>query len=115
MIYPLNPPLMELLLLSVISQEDSYGYLISQNLKNVSTLKDSALYPILKKLSDQAYVETYDQQYQGRNRKYYRITPTGENRRLELKSEWDNYCLEIGKIIDVSKKELIDEGGNNHD
>lgn len=115
MVYPLNAPLMELLLLSIISKEDSYGYIISQNLKKVSNLKDSALYPVLKKLSDQNYVEIYDEQYQGRNRKYYRITPTGEAHRQELKSEWSSYCEEIDKIIEESKEELINEGGNNDD
>jgi len=51
MIYPLNQPLAELLLLSIITQDDSYGYSISQRLKKVSNVKDSALYPILKRLS----------------------------------------------------------------
>ncbi len=104
MIYPLNQPLTELLLLSIISQNDSYGYIISQNLKKVSNLKDSALYPMLKRLSDQKYVEIYDQQYQGRNRKYYRITPTGEVQREELMKEWTEYCREIDAIIHAKQE-----------
>ncbi|MDD6307011.1 MAG: PadR family transcriptional regulator, partial [Clostridiales bacterium] len=77
MIYPLSPPLLEMLILSIIEKGDSYGYLISQQLKEVSNLKDSALYPVLKRLSENGYVEVYDQQFQGRNRKYYRITQAG--------------------------------------
>ncbi len=99
MIYPLNQPLTELLLLSIISRNDSYGYIISQSLKKVSNLKDSALYPMLKRLSDQNYVEIYDQQYQGRNRKYYRITSVGETHRMELQNEWREYCREIEAIL----------------
>ena len=103
MIYPLNPTLTELLLLSIIAKNDSYGYIISQSLMKVSNLKDSALYPILKRLSDQNYVEIYDQQFQGRNRKYYRITQIGEERRAELQTEWQAYCKEIDEILKLEQ------------
>lgn len=115
MIYPLNAPLTELLLLSVISRNDSYGYIISQNLKKVSNLKDSALYPILKRLSDQDYVEIYDQQYQGRNRKYYRITALGEEHRQVLKRDWEEYSQEIEKIIQLEERNAVSEGENEDD
>ena len=115
MTYPLNAPLTELLLLSIISESDSYGYIISQNLRKVSKLNDSALYPMLKKLSDQGYVEIYDQQFQGRNRKYYRITNTGDTRRLELKKEWDEYCAQIKDIVEFEVKDAASEGGNEND
>lgn len=104
MIYPLNQPLTELLILSIISKNDSYGYIISQSLKKVSNLKDSALYPILKRLSDQQFVEIYDQQYQGRNRKYYRITTSGDTHRTELMNEWREYCKEIEAILHASQE-----------
>lgn len=100
MIYPLNPPLLEMLILSIVKKQDSYGYIISQQLKEVSNLKDSALYPVLKKLSEQGFVEVYDQQYQGRNRKYYRITPKGIAQYEYLRKEWNQYCYFIEKIMD---------------
>lgn len=111
MVYPLNQPLTELLLLSIISQNDSYGYIISQRLKKVSNLKDSALYPILKRLSDQNDVEIYDQQFQGRNRKYYRITKKGEEHCQELRSEWSQYCNDINAIINALQETDINLGG----
>lgn len=115
MTYPLSAPLMELLLLSIISREDSYGYIISQSLKTVSNLKDSALYPVLKRLSDQEFVEIYDRQYQGRNRKYYKITPKGEERRLELKEDWKVYNNEINHLIELEKELSAKEGGNQNE
>ena len=69
MIYTLNAPLFDLLVLSVISRGDTYGYQISQILKQASNTKDSTLYPVLRRLQENGYVLTYDQQYQGRNRK----------------------------------------------
>lgn len=99
MLYPLSPPLMDYLILSIIDREDSYGYQITQQLKTVSTMKDSALYPILRRLSDNQLVETYDQPFQGRNRKYYRITEAGRRQHATLGREWKTYLKELDKII----------------
>ena len=70
MTFTLNAPMMDFLVLSVIAEGDAYGYQISQIIKRASSTKDSALYPILKRLQESRFVVTYDQQYQGRNRKY---------------------------------------------
>ena len=99
MVYPLTPPLLDLLILSIIRQEDSYGYQISQQLKGLSNMKDSALYPILRRLSDNGYVETYDQPYQGRNRKYYRITPSGRLKYRFLYEEWLSHTAAVNHIL----------------
>ncbi|MDE6887985.1 MAG: PadR family transcriptional regulator [Eubacterium sp.] len=109
MTYPMNPVLMELLVLALICQEDSYGYQISQKLKSVSNLKDSALYPVLRKLAEQQYVAVYDQQYQGRNRKYYKITESGRLQKENLEREWDAHIQAVQEILHSS----LSEGGND--
>ena len=96
MTFTLNAPMMDFLVLSVIAEGDAYGYQISQIIKRASSTKDSALYPILKRLQESRFVVTYDQQYQGRNRKYYRITP----------EEWEEYKFIIDDIV---------KGGNSND
>lgn len=104
MTYPLNAPLLDLLVLSIIRKEDSYGYQISQQLKCVSSMKDSTLYPILKRLSDSGYVDTYDQPFQGRNRKYYRITDDGIQQQQTLLGEWQSYTDAIYTIVHEQSK-----------
>lgn len=99
MTFTLNAPMMDFLVLSVIAEGDAYGYQISQIIKRASNTKDSALYPILKRLQENGYVETYDRQYQGRNRKYYKITPSGRQRQEELLNEWENYKFIIDDIV----------------
>ena len=54
---------------------------------------------MLKRLQENRYVETYDQQYQGRNRRYYRITPNGRQRQKELVREWDAFKFIIDDIV----------------
>lgn len=114
MVYPLTPPMLDLMILSIVNKEDSYGYQISQQLKGLSNMKDSALYPILRKLSDNGYVETYDQPYQGRNRKYYRITPPGRLQCSYLYKEWLSYTQAVNRIIignDALKVQLLPQAG----
>lgn len=104
MYFPLNPQLLELLLLSVISKKDTYGYQIGQDLKVISDLKDSTLYPILKRISDQGYVEIYDQQFNGRNRKYYHITEKGSSQLAMLKEEWREYTDTITELLSANEE-----------
>lgn len=56
MTLPLSAPMLDLLVLSVIAEEDAYGYQIGRIIKRASaTMKDSALYPILKRLQEKLY------------------------------------------------------------
>ena len=110
MIFSLTPPLLELLILSIVDQGDSYGYQISQMIKPVSGLKDSALYPVLKRLSEHRYIEAYDRQFQGRNRKYYRMTEPGRGYYQMLVREWQAYQDQIAEII-RGQKGADDEQG----
>ena len=48
--YPVSAVLIESLILAVVEKEDSYGYEISQTIKLVASIKESTLYPILRKL-----------------------------------------------------------------
>lgn len=108
MIFPLSPPLMDLLILSIVNREESYGYEIHQWIKNVATTKDSTLYPILKKLSDNGYVVTYDRPFQGRNRKYYNITTSGKEQLHYLKDEWNSFSKSITFITNIDREMAAD-------
>ena len=110
MIYPINPVLMELLVLAMICQSDSYGYQISQQMKKVSNLKDSTLYPVLRRLAENEYVDIYDQQFQGRNRKYYRITDAGRKQKAYLEQEWNSHIYAVKEILNNSRPA---EGGKD--
>ena len=88
MYYPVSALLIEFLILSVVESQDSYGYEISQTVKIVADIKESTLYPILKKLEKNGYLTTYSQEFQGRKRKYYSITDSGKEQLVYLNKEW---------------------------
>ena len=55
MIFTLNAPMFDLLVLTIVSHGDAYGYQISQVIKTVSNTKDSTLYPVLRRLLEQVF------------------------------------------------------------
>lgn len=99
MIFPMNAPMFDLLVLSITEKQDAYGYQLSQVIKQVSNTKDSTLYPVLKRLQEQGFLTAYDQSYQGRNRRYYRITESGRRQYRMLSEEWDSYRDAVDQIV----------------
>ncbi len=102
MYYPLSALLIECLILSIVREQDSYGYEISQTVKMVADIKESTLYPILKKLEKGGYLTTYSQAINNRTRKYYHLTDAGRNQLEFLHQEWQEYRDTIDGIIEGS-------------
>lgn len=102
MAFPTSSVLIEFLILAVLEREDSYGYEISQTIKLIANIKESTLYPILKKLEKSGFLTTYSQEFQGRKRKYYSLTEVGREQLVTLKDEWITYTDTIQGIIEGS-------------
>lgn len=105
MYYPVSAHLIEFLILSVLQKEDSYGYEISRTVKLVADIKESTLYPILKKLEKNGFMTTYMKEYQGRKRKYYSLTDVGVEELKFLNSEWISYRDTIDDIVEGRMKD----------
>ena len=100
MYFPVSALLIEYLILTIVNTQDSYGYEISQTIKLAADIKESTLYPILKKLEKAGFLTTYSQEYQGRKRKYYSITEQGKEQMDYLNKEWVAYRNTIDGIIE---------------
>lgn len=93
-----------ILVLSLLSREDMYGYMIVQKLKagseNVFEMKEGTLYPMLHALENGGAVESYwNEGDNGKKRKYYRITPDGRRLLEDKKQEWMEYSKAVNKVI----------------
>lgn len=105
MSFSLNASMYDFLVLSIVEKNDTYGYQISQIIKKAATnTKDSALYPVLRRLQESHYLTTYDQQFQGRNRKYYSITEEGRRQYELLLNEWTDFKEIIDRIVKGEEK-----------
>jgi len=99
MIFGLSTALLDTCVLSILSKEDTYGYILTQNIKEVIDISETTLYPILRKLQARELLTTYDKPYQGRNRRYYKITELGKVKLEENLKEWETYKLKIDHIL----------------
>ena len=75
---------LNLVILKLLKEnEKMYGYEICQKVKEISSerivITESALYPALHKLEAEGILECTYQEAEGRVRKYYSITPKGNN------------------------------------
>ncbi|MDL2323792.1 PadR family transcriptional regulator [Ruminococcaceae bacterium OttesenSCG-928-A16] len=91
--------LLDALVLSVVHQQDTYGYKITQDVRNVVDISESTLYPVLRRLQKDGHLAAYDQEYAGRNRRYYTITPKGEEKLSECRAEWVVYRGKIENLL----------------
>ena len=99
MIFPVNASLLDAVVLSVIEEEDTYGYKITQEVNNIINISESTLYPVLRRLQKNADLEVYDMEYLGRNRRYYKITVKGKELLGIYKEEWVEYKQKIDKVL----------------
>ncbi|MDD3382493.1 MAG: PadR family transcriptional regulator [Bacilli bacterium] len=100
--------ILEIFVLGFLKKEDSYGYKIVQELSQIIEISESTLYPILRRLETNGSISTYQEEYNGRLRKYYSITSSGRETLDSFKKEWED----IKKVYDFI---LSNEKGVNNE
>ena len=94
----------QLLVLSLLSGEDMYGYQMIVELARRSDhtfeMKEGTLYPVLHGLEKNGYVEAYQQEAPtGRMRKYYHLTRKG-GAMLKTEAEaWQSYAGAVNAVL----------------
>ena len=102
--------LLDAVVLAVVSRDDqgTYGYRITQEVRGVLDISESTLYPVLRRLLKDGCLDTYDREYCGRNRRYYRITGRGKEQLRTYIAEWKEYSGRISRIF-TQREEDPDE------
>ena len=80
--------LLDVCVLASIKNEESYGYQIIKDVSPYIEISESTLYPILRRLESASLLSVRTEEYNGRLRKYYKITNLGMERINEFKREW---------------------------
>lgn len=97
--FQLGGSLLDACVLAILNREDTYGYRLTQEVREAMEVSESTLYPVLRRLQKDGCLETYDEPFQGRNRRYYRITKLGKERALEYTQEWELYKEKVDKVL----------------
>ena len=102
MVFNTGAALLDAIVLAVVSKEPegTYGYKITQEVRQIIELSESTLYPVLRRLQKDECLEVYDQQFDGRNRRYYKVTNRGMAQLNLYQSEWRVYSNKINDIFE---------------
>ncbi len=99
MTFQVGSALLDACVLAILQKEDAYGYILTQNLKEIISVSESTLYPILRRLLKESCLTAYDEPYSGRNRRYYRITDLGRETLEGYKGEWKQFKVSMDHIL----------------
>lgn len=94
----------DILILSVLSNGDNYGYGISRIIKmkteGAFEILEATMYLALKRLESQKAIDFYwgDESGGGR-RKYFKITELGKEQLFQLINDWQETVQIVGKFI----------------
>lgn len=81
------------IILNILSQGDSYGYQMVQQIKQLSNgtyeINEATLYTVFRRLSKNDLIESYyGDETQGGRRKYYHITNAGTEELNQFHQDW---------------------------
>ena len=102
MVFNTGAALLDAIVLAAVSgePEGTYGYKITQDVRQALEVSESTLYPVLRRLQKDGCLDTYDREFAGRNRRYYKITEEGMAQLNLYKSEWKSYASKISDFFE---------------
>lgn len=100
----LKKGVLELCVLELLSQGDSYAYEIASKMAGAIGMGEGTVYPLMRRLSSDGLVETYMvESSTGPSRKYYRLTRTGRVALNEQREAWNKFRNAVDGIIGGKK------------
>ena len=91
---------LELIVLLSVNQKDMYGYELVTEVSKVVDVNEGTIYPLLKRLTNERYFETYlRESTEGPPRKYYRLTVAGIVYMESLEREWKEKKKRIDEFV----------------
>ena len=97
---------LELCILSILSQGDAYPTEIIDKLKDTRlVVVEGTLYPLLTRLKNTGLLGyRWEESTSGPPRKYYKLTEIGEQYLKELQLSWQELVDAVNKTIELGKK-----------
>ena len=96
---------LELIVLLCVKKKDRYGYELIEEVSKVVDVNDGTIYPILKRLTNEKYFDTYlVESNEGPSRKYYKMTSLGYEKLEEQLEIWKNFSKSVSSFIEECEK-----------
>jgi PadR family transcriptional regulator PadR len=95
----LSSDLMDGMVLALLSHEDMYGYTLTKQVQERFSVSESTMYPVLRRLKAKGYLTTYDEPFEGRNRRYYKISETGREALTMIQTDWRKFSSDVNELM----------------
>ncbi|MGA8940015.1 MAG: PadR family transcriptional regulator [Acidobacteriaceae bacterium] len=95
------------LILAVLAQlrHEHYGYTLRKALADQGlAIEESTLYPLLRRLETQQLLTSQWREEDKRNKRFYKLSPTGETILTQLLAEWNGINDSLHKILNDSER-----------
>ncbi len=93
----------ELLVLTLLSRHELYGYELMQHLHttggDVLRFSEGTVYPLLHDLEQRGLLKAREDRVNGRLRRYYRTTAKGRTQLKRMASGWQTITTAVGNIL----------------
>lgn len=91
---------LELIVLESVRKRDMYGYELVAEVSKVVDVNEGTIYPLLKRLTNEHYFETYlRESSEGPPRKYYHLTAAGVLYRDALEAQWLQFSQQVNEFL----------------
>lgn len=89
-----------MIVLLSVNKKDMYGYELIEEVSKVVDVNDGTIYPLLKRLTNEKYFDTYlVESSEGPSRKYYKLTSIGKERMEEQLEVWNVFSKSVNKFV----------------
>src|SRR5918997_5717136 len=105
-----NRTVFPLLILHLVRQKPQYGNALIGQIKDLSagvmSVSPNTVYPLLRRLEEKGYVEGEWERPDTRSRRFYKITPSGEEKYVEIKANMEEHLLRVKRAIECLHEEI---------
>ena len=99
MTFAVSGTLLDACVLGALQGKAAYGYELTQKTQTTLGVSESALYPVLRRLLKDGLLSSYDEPYDGRNRRYYKLTELGRQLLRQYIENWRYFKTNIDKML----------------
>ena len=107
------------IILAQLAEGDSYGYVISKNVQEISRgelqLKEATLYTTFRRLESAGVIESYwGNENAGARRRYYHLTDVGRALYEENQKDWRKYRAIISALFGMEDSRDDEQADSQH-
>ena len=99
-----------LLILHMVREKPEYGNSIIKGVKEmtggVMSVSPNTVYPLLRRLEEKGYVEGEWERPDTRSRRFYKITPRGEEEYREIRDRFELHLLRVKEAVEALHTEI---------